>query len=63
MLVTALLDSYQIGRNSKKLATSDEHVENESDPTFLWYAEQIRKLKEELDCISQHQEYDGTQDD
>ena len=63
LLVTAPLDIYQIGRNSYDLATSGEHGENESDPTFVWYTEHIKKLKDELDHISSHQEDESTQDD
>ena len=60
LLVTAPLDIYQIGRNSYDLATSGEHGENESDATFVWYTEQIKKLKEELDHISSHQKDEST---
>ena len=63
LAVTAPLDIYQIGRNSYDLATSGQHGENESDETFVWYTEQIKKLKEELDHISSHQEDKSTQDD
>ena len=63
LLVTAPLDIYQIYNNSYELATSGECGENESDPTFVWYTKQIKKLKEELDHISSYQENDSTQDD
>ena len=35
LLVTGPLDIYQIGRKGYDLATSGEHGENESDPTFV----------------------------
>ena len=63
LVVTAPFDIYQIGRNSYDLATCGQHGENESDETFVWYTEQIKKLKEELDHISSHQQDKSTQDD
>ena len=60
LAVTLPLDIYQIGKNSYELATSGERGESENDPTFVWYTEQIKKLKEELDHISSHQEDDST---
>ena len=63
LAVTAPFDIYQIGKSSYDLVTSGQCGENEGDSTFVWYTEQIRKLKEELDHISLYQEDNSTQDD